>query len=374
MNTTATPINRIPSIDALRGLLILLVVVGHVLQFSSPDYDSNLAFRLIYSFHMPLFIFISGYVSSNDSKTPWLTLKKRFLSLVIPFFAWLPLTFLWMNYSQGESTISISDFIFQVIKSPDAGGLWFLWVLFLLNFLIIICRIISQIHTLTIALAFYCLLNMIALLYPSSNVLGFKLVCWHFLFFIMGTAWRKYRASLQPSNGTMLISGLAFLMLFPIWQRVGNSSLELFFSDSPNIILLIVNRIYNYVTACAAIFALLGLFVIYFDKFKPNFLVLRFFGSITLEIYATHIYFISWGISLTSQFINYPLLRTTVIFLVALTGAVFTQAAIKRIDLISLIFFGKKPLINPGYKLQPYPQAQLQDVFNRVLLKSTKRK
>lgn len=49
-------------IDSIKGFLILLVVLGHMLEqhISMP---SNLAvYLLIYSFHMPLFVMISGYV------------------------------------------------------------------------------------------------------------------------------------------------------------------------------------------------------------------------------------------------------------------------------------------------------------------------
>lgn len=54
--------NRIEHIDILRGFAIFLVVLGHVLE-KSGQADSTL-FYLIYSFHMPLFICISAYVSA----------------------------------------------------------------------------------------------------------------------------------------------------------------------------------------------------------------------------------------------------------------------------------------------------------------------
>ena len=56
-----TPSQRLLYIDALKGFTILLVVLGHVLQVR---YDiDNLLYRYIHSFHMPLFMFLSGYVS-----------------------------------------------------------------------------------------------------------------------------------------------------------------------------------------------------------------------------------------------------------------------------------------------------------------------
>lgn len=52
---------RISYIDQLKGIAILLVVLGHVIGYNNCE-DSFL-WRFIYSFHMPLFMFISGYVA-----------------------------------------------------------------------------------------------------------------------------------------------------------------------------------------------------------------------------------------------------------------------------------------------------------------------
>lgn len=52
------------SIDTLKGFLILLVILGHLigsLRFSWPG-----VWNLIYTFHMPLFVLISGYFSRRD--------------------------------------------------------------------------------------------------------------------------------------------------------------------------------------------------------------------------------------------------------------------------------------------------------------------
>ncbi|MDT8392234.1 MAG: acyltransferase family protein [Bacteroidales bacterium] len=50
---------RNKNIDLLKGILIMLVITGHIIQ---DKVDGNLARYLIYSFHMPLFIGISGYL------------------------------------------------------------------------------------------------------------------------------------------------------------------------------------------------------------------------------------------------------------------------------------------------------------------------
>lgn len=55
--------SRDNQIDNIKGLLILLVVFGHMLLASS-NHDSGML-TLIYSFHMPAFIFLNGVFSKN---------------------------------------------------------------------------------------------------------------------------------------------------------------------------------------------------------------------------------------------------------------------------------------------------------------------
>ena len=56
--------------DLLRGFAIVLVVLGHCIQDGSGVgyrsealYFSDRLYQFIYSFHMPLFMMISGYLS-----------------------------------------------------------------------------------------------------------------------------------------------------------------------------------------------------------------------------------------------------------------------------------------------------------------------
>lgn len=57
--------------DNLKGLLILLVVLGHYVEYAMP-YKPLLsrAWTAIYSFHMPAFILISGYFLGRSTRNP----------------------------------------------------------------------------------------------------------------------------------------------------------------------------------------------------------------------------------------------------------------------------------------------------------------
>ena len=60
---------RLYGYDNIKFILIFLVVLGHLLEISSPFPEKEMLYKLIYSCHMPVFIFISGFFAKfNSSK------------------------------------------------------------------------------------------------------------------------------------------------------------------------------------------------------------------------------------------------------------------------------------------------------------------
>ncbi len=76
---------RFENIDLLKGLLIILVITGHVLQGAVSE---NMGRYIIYSFHMPVFIGISGFLF-NSSKMGSISFKellsKYIFRVIIPW-------------------------------------------------------------------------------------------------------------------------------------------------------------------------------------------------------------------------------------------------------------------------------------------------
>lgn len=64
--------------DNLKGMLIILVVVGHMLELVMDKGISKYLYEWIYTFHMPLFVFISGYFYHFN-------FKKLFCNLIYPY-------------------------------------------------------------------------------------------------------------------------------------------------------------------------------------------------------------------------------------------------------------------------------------------------
>lgn len=68
--------NRNHQIDTMKTIAIFLVVAGHALECLAGGTETFL-YKLIYSIHMPLFVFISGYLAKFN-------FKKMLKSLLIP--------------------------------------------------------------------------------------------------------------------------------------------------------------------------------------------------------------------------------------------------------------------------------------------------
>lgn len=65
-------------IDIIRALLIFLVVFGHMLELVGAGPLRLNIYRIIYSFHMPAFLFVSGYFAKYDP-------KKILVKILLPY-------------------------------------------------------------------------------------------------------------------------------------------------------------------------------------------------------------------------------------------------------------------------------------------------
>lgn len=123
-------------IDYLKAITIFLVVVGHCIQFGSGHevyenqlYFNNFLFRLIYSFHMPMFMIISGYLFYNTAYkySAKIVLVKKIQSICIPLVLWGTMDFIISIFRMGEFP-AILELCKMYIGSIQSG-LWFLWAL-----------------------------------------------------------------------------------------------------------------------------------------------------------------------------------------------------------------------------------------------------
>ncbi len=125
-------------ITIARGIGILLVVLGHAMKQTGMT-DAVIAglIRLIYSFHMPLFFVLSGFVSVKileyDKKEEFSAyIKDRAVRLLIPYFVmgilYMPLKYVLSRFARNPYDFS-SAWKLIIGENPNTT-MWFLFTLF----------------------------------------------------------------------------------------------------------------------------------------------------------------------------------------------------------------------------------------------------
>ncbi len=108
--------------DNYKGILILLVVIGHLTgAFMEENHFMNFLVKTIYSFHMPAFVFISAYFSKRNNPI------KLVKTLLIPYILFQTAYFIFLFLDGRENQ-------FRILQPYFA--LWFLLSLFCWRILI----------------------------------------------------------------------------------------------------------------------------------------------------------------------------------------------------------------------------------------------
>lgn len=117
---------RIAYLDIAKCVAIFLVLWGHAItQLMNHEVTDNRFYMLIYAFHMPLFMTMSGFFASRSMKMSLIELfKKKFKQLIIPA---LSFGVLWYIHDAivGARMLSLKSFIHL-----EAEAYWFLKSLF----------------------------------------------------------------------------------------------------------------------------------------------------------------------------------------------------------------------------------------------------
>jgi len=209
---------RIEWIDALKGLTVIFVLIGHVPEI--PDW----LFKWIYGFHMPMFFIISGYLY-NSTKWECLGFKKfvssRAKSLLLHFACLSILLFILeilklLIFSNVIYWEEFSKYIFDYIKwilfqingdfcGSIIAGLWFLPTLF---FSSIICFFLANKNKVINIIYFIIAMTLIKIQCHYS----YTTIPWHLdvsllgaIYMIVGFNINKYNLLNRISNSLIII-------------------------------------------------------------------------------------------------------------------------------------------------------------------------
>lgn len=203
-------------LDMLKGIAIILMVFGHCIQLGSgSDYIQNelfyenIFFRLIYIFHMPLFMGISGYLFFHSYKNHGNhVIAKKAKSFLLPVFTVLMLKSIYhLVMSQNEVTIYA---LFHNMFANFAT-LWFLQSLF--------CNVVYVFLLEKIRYKkCFLLITFVGMLFlPDSYLLFiFKFML---PFFIVGYYIHKKQIQFPTTKRTLLVLTVLYIICSVIYHK-----------------------------------------------------------------------------------------------------------------------------------------------------------
>lgn len=140
--------------DLLKVIATILVIIGHITILyksggSFPQLENNLLSKItdiIYLFHMPLFITISGAVYAISVKAGKYNNQQNFIynkfkRLLIPYYfaaiAFLVPTILCLNLNHHITNL---EYCLNILIGIDCKHLWYLWALFDIFIINLLCN------------------------------------------------------------------------------------------------------------------------------------------------------------------------------------------------------------------------------------------
>ena len=176
-------INYYREVDIVKGITILLVILGHSFCTYPINIDDALPLlaRIVRSFQMPLFFVASGFLFSTKGGFESL-IKKKISRLIIPYFAFgflsIVLRYIFSAFTNG-GMITLSDSILKLINGN------YYWFLYTLLFVMIIAQLLNRKKLLALACCIcigLCLLTDLR----SVELMTFGKIIYYFPFFCLG--------------------------------------------------------------------------------------------------------------------------------------------------------------------------------------------
>lgn len=220
-------------VDTAKGIGLILVIMGHLW------YDSNIPIinRMIYSFHMPMYFVLSGYVINSGKEEKLLDfIKKKAIRLLVPAFSFIILTtpvyiYVYRNDIPSIGKI-IADLLFVYGDIPHNGPCWFFIVLF--EILVIerffhLCQKTILIRALSCVLIFS--MGYMVYSFATQIVFGFDKALLGLGFLVFGSILKDLKISelKKPYQyiGWFVIFGIWFLFGVVFNDKVSMAYLEL---------------------------------------------------------------------------------------------------------------------------------------------------
>lgn len=220
--------NRNQFVDIMRGIAMLLVVLGHTMTGCTVDSQKSFLFNIIWSLQMPLFILISGYVtkysrSISDGKGLWKYMKRRTIAYMFPWAVW---SFVVRGIIFGQDGfLNVRSLLWNM-----DSGYWFLATIWTISMIFGITSFFAeragkgnmlkkQIILLMCYLAGMVLLVGIGVLLGMS-FFAIKLTLYYMPFYYAGFLYGQFDDKIMESDNGKRIIDCAVAICFIIWLFV----------------------------------------------------------------------------------------------------------------------------------------------------------
>lgn len=332
---------RIEYLDQLKAIAIIFVVIGHSIENNTLESSQSPLFSWIYSFHMPLFMFISGYVAFKTMRINTFTeffpyIKGRALTLLVPYFMWSVVIKNFFFVSKMNTNI-----LKEIVLAATTWNVyWFLFVLFVLTIIYTIFFIISKkintnnniIIELLIFIVTTLLLVVIKMLHIFTPVVDINTYLLYFFYFFTGHFVAKFYilSNIFLEKRMFAIFALAFILFSGRYN----------FHD-----LGVPNKIIKTIVSISAIASL------YYIVNKANWSpivakYLKIIGQNTLAIYTTHFalnYLVKDRPPLLSHLSNFSLITFTLIFsMCVIAGCIIIKRIVEISPYFNFCLYGQK--------------------------------
>ncbi len=338
-------------LDILKAVSIILAVFGYCIQFGSGTeyakgaFFDNTVFKIIYSFHMPLFMLVSGYLFAfSVSKAKWTSLVfRRFRQLVIPLFCWsFVSTFIEiLKIIVGISEVKLSaGWLLEHIIHDFVYGPWFLWAVWWCSLIIILVRTFLKDSPIV-----YIMIFVLTFFIPDEFNAHFY--SFMYPYFLLAYVFNNYdlktkMAKLYDNKIAMLFSWIAFIGLLFFYNYDSFIYTSKYAIYGKNISVQIGNDCFRLIIGLVGSIAVMYL-AYYIMKIVPSAVnnVVAYIGVNTLGVYLVTNVLIPNGLPLVAGSltgVNWLWVAVeTIAFLVV---SLIATEIIKRIKLFNIMFLG----------------------------------
>lgn len=314
-------------IDGIKGFAIFCVVFGHALlsfvNSGAADFSVNLVCNIVYAFHMPLFMIISGYLYrkayfTDQGELKAARLKRQIFNILIIYLVYSLLLGIsklpFEKYVNGPS--NIVDILMIPVKPFQLY--WYFYALIVL-YLVFLLKILRGKCALPITLAL-CIVSQ----FIHMNYFAVSSALYYALFFCIGIKLCEYGEKVPKNYKTLVLVGatVSIILMVVFWKS---------------------EEMYNSIFGVNIVIgAAISLFVIYVFKSNRSLSenkVLTYLGKHSLEIYLVHTYFVTASKIVLSHFIGqYECLELVLMTACGMIGSVLVTEICSRIKISNVVF------------------------------------